>query len=118
MLRIADDDNVTVRGRRACGELLDAGYEGTCRVDDLCCLFLQVSLNVGRNPMRTNDCSFIAADLDRLADGCHALVREALHFLGVVDERTKAADGVALLNGVLDHLDGPLDAKAKPVFIR
>jgi hypothetical protein len=35
----------------------------------------------------------------------------------VVDQRTQTADDIALLKGVLDHIDGPLNAETESVFV-
>src|SRR5690349_17021819 len=67
--------------------------------------------------MGADHSSFAAADLDGLAYGGDAFVRETLHFLFVMDQRPEAADGLAFGKGVLDHLDGAFDAEAKSVFV-
>ena len=112
-----DDDNVSIGRGGTSGKLLNASYKRTSRVNDLRSFLLQLALNLRRYAMCPDHRCFVAADLDRLVDGRDAFADKALHFLFVMDKRSEGADLIALLQGILDHVDGPLDTKTKPVFV-
>lgn len=67
--------------------------------------------------MSTYNGSFVGIDLDGLADGRNTTLFETIHFLLIVDERPETADLVTVSNGLLDHIDGSLDAETKTVFL-
>jgi hypothetical protein len=117
VIRTSDDDHMSIRFRCPCRELLHSRNEGTGSVNDLRRPLLEFFLDLWSYPMSTDHCRFASLDLNRLSDGRHAFFTEAMHLLLIVDQRPKRPHCIAFANRVLDHIDRPLNAEAKPVFV-
>jgi len=118
VVRISDDDYVTILSRRAGGEFLNFGDKRTGRVDYFRGFFAQFTFNLGRHAVSADDCRFATFDLNGRVYRGDALGGEPLHFLVVVNQRSKSANRIAIAESLFDHLDGAFDAEAKSVFIR
>jgi hypothetical protein len=106
-----------ISGGGALGEALDLRHEGAGRVHDPARAGFQVALNFGRDAVRADDGRLALAHLVRRVNGADAGAFEPDDLLRVVDERPERADGRALCERALDHLDRPLDPETETVFL-
>jgi hypothetical protein len=117
MVRTAYNNDMPVSLSGPGSQLLDSGNERAGRIDNLRSRFFQFLLDLRRYTMCANNCGFTSADLHGFADRRDTIFPKPLHLLVIMDERPEASDGFTLFQSPFDHLDSPLDAKTKPVFI-
>jgi hypothetical protein len=97
--------------------MLNTGHEGARRIYDARGTLFQITLHLGRDAVRANHRRHLRVGFRWQIDGRDAFGFEPLHLLRIVYERAKAANGLALVERLFDHINSPLDAEAESVLV-
>src|SRR5262245_5512144 len=112
MIRITSHDNITSLAGGSLSEMLYPSYKWAGCIDDFSGTFLEFALYLRGDSVRTNHVNRVGVSFFGRVDRRNTLSAESLHFLCVVNERSKRANRAhAFFHYFFHHFDGAFDAK-------